>query len=900
MGTRALDRILTPKSIALVGASQRDGSIGKAMVDNLLGAGFRGEISFVNPRYGEIEGRACHDDLTRLPAAPDLVVVAAPPAATLRAIEKAERLGVGGAIVMSRDPRGDDRGLTEGLRRIVRRSKMRIIGPNCLGVIMPRVGLNASSSAQQARAGDMAVVSQSGAMGAALLAWSRARKVGFSGIVSAGEMADVDFGDLLDYFALDHATRAILLYIDRLEDPQTFMSAARAASRVKPVIVVKSGRHRRGPKGGALSANLAGPDAVYDAAFRRAGLLRVSDIDELFDAAEALGRLKPFPGNRLTIVSNGGGLGRLAADRLADYQGVLATPEQATWDRLADVLPASVRRLNPIDIEGDADPARFKATVAAALDDKATDAVLAMHAPTALSRSLESAAAVAEAVKEARRKNVNAKPVFAVWFGATPETDKAFEEARIPHYETGAVRGFMHMVRWNEAREFLMSAPPNLPEDFEPNVERARTIVKQALDRGHAWLSPVEASQLLEAYDIPVAPARFAHAPEEVAELARLFIARSGACVVKIASRDIEHKSDVGGVLLELRTPEIAAEATREMIARVKRERPDARIEGVTVHPMIKRPHGRELFAGIADDSTFGPVIVFGRGGKAVEVIEDRALALPPLDLSLAHDMIRRTRVASILKEYHDVKTADVDAVALTLVKLAQLAADIPEVRNLDLNPLLADETGVMVVDARIGVAADPAQRPGRLNRRFAVAPYPKDLEAHLELKDGTKVFLRPVRPEDEDMYRAFFETVPANDLRLRFFAPVKAFSHAFLARLTQIDYARAFAIAAIDEASGALLGGVRLMMDADLTEGEYAILLGPAMKGRGLGWILMQNMIDHARRIGLDHVEGQVLAENAPMIAMCRALGFTVRDARDEPGVVVVTLDLKKDASAR
>ena len=900
MGTRALDRILTPKSIVLAGASPRAGSFGNAMIDNLLGAGFKGEISFVNPHYKEIEGRVCYSSIAALPAKPDLVVVAAPPAQSLKIVQEAELRGAGGAIVMSHDPDGETGALTQGLKRIIRGSKMRLIGPNCLGVIMPRAGLNASSSAQQAPAGDLAVLSQSGAIGAALLAWSRAHKVGFSGMVSAGEMADVDFGDLLDYFALDYATRAILLYIDRLEDPQTFMSAARAAARVKPVIVVKSGRHRRGPKGGALAANLAGPDAVYDAAFRRAGLLRVADIDELFDAAEALGRLKPFPGRRLTIVSNGGGLGRLAADRLMDAKGELAVPDQTTWDKLADILPASVTRANPIDIAGDADPARFKATVSAALEDKATDAVLAMHAPTALSRSLESAIAIAEAAKEARKKSVNAKPIFAVWFGATPETDKVFEDARIPHYETGAVSGFMHMVRWNEAREFLMSVPPNLPVDFEPDVERARKIVKQALDRGHAWLSPVESSQLLAAYDIPVAPARFAHSPEEVAELARLYIARHGACVVKIAARDIAHKSDVGGVLLELRSPEIAAEATRDMMERLARELPDAHIEGVTVHPMIKRPHGRELFAGIADDPTFGPVIVFGRGGKAVEVIEDRALALPPLDLSLAHDMIRRTRVSSILKEYHDVQRADVDAVALTLVKLSQLAADIPEVRNLDLNPLLADESGVMVVDARIAVARDAAQRHGQSNRRFAVAPYPKDLEAHIVLKDGTKVFVRPVRPEDEDTYRSFFESVPADDLRLRFFAPVKSFSHAFLARLTQIDYARAFAIAAIDEATGALLGGVRLMMNADMTEGEYAILLGPNMKGKGLGWMLMQRMIDYARLIGLDHVEGQVLAENGPMLNMCRALGFKVRDARDEPGVVVATLDLNETQEAQ
>ena len=372
------------------------------------------------------------------------------------------------------------------------------------------------------------------------------------------------------------------------------------------------------------------------------------------------------------------------------------------------------------------------------------------------------------------------------------------------------------------------------------------------------------------------------------------FIARSGACVVKIVSRDIAHKSDIGGVALELRTPDAAVEAAREMIARISRDIPKAVIEGVTVHPMIRRPHGRELIAGIADDPTFGPVIVFGRGGKAVEVIDDRALALPPLDLSLARDMIRRTRVAKILEDYRDVPRADVDAVALTLAKLSQLAADVPEVRELDLNPLLADERGVMVVDARIRVEPDPRQRPGMPNRRFAVAPYPKDLEKSLRLKDGTLVIVRPVRPEDEDMYRAFFETVPQNDLRLRFFAPVKAFSHAFLARLTQIDYARAYAVAAIKVETGELLGGVRLMMNADLTEGEYAILLGPNVKGMGLGWTLMNLMIEDGRSIGLEHLEGQVLSENGPMLQMCRSLGFKLRESREEPGVTVVTLDLK------
>jgi len=894
MGTRALDRIFSPKSLALVGASPRPGSSGRALFDNIVGAGFKGEISLINPRYDEIDGRPCVRALADVANPPDLLVVAAPAEHVVAQLEEAERLGVPGALVMTRDPEGWRGGeMTERLKKIAQRGRMRIVGPNCLGMLVPKAGLNASLSGQQAPAGDLALVSQSGAIGAALLAWAHKRHVGFSGMVSAGEMVDVDFGDLLDYFALDVATRAILLYIDRLEDAQKFMSAARAAARVKPVIVVKSGRHKRGPRGGSSVANMAGPDTVYDAAFRRAGLLRVGDVDELFDAAEALGRIKPFPGGRLAIVSNGGGLGRLAADRLADQRGKLALIEPATWTKLEGVLPSDLSKENPLDIDGDADPARFRTAVGALLEDKTTDAVMVMHAPSALSRSAEAAEAVVAAVKDARKRTLSPKPVFTVWFGATEETDKIFEDARIPHYAYGAVRGFMHMVRWNEAREFMMSAPPNLPEDFEPDVARARSVVAQAIHRGHRWLAPVEMTMLLDSYDIPVAPARFARTPEEAGELARLFIARSRACVIKIVSRDIAHKSDIGGVVLDIRTPDAAVEAAREMMARIAREIPQARIEGVTVHPMIKRPHGRELIAGIADDPTFGPVIVFGRGGKAVEIIEDRSLALPPLDLALAHDMIKRTRVANILEYYRDVPRANIDAVALTLVKLAQLAADVPEVRELDLNPLLADEDGVMVVDARIRVEPDSRQRVGQSNRRFAVAPYPKDLEQTIRIKDGSEVLVRPVRPEDEEMYHAFFETVPQNDLRLRFFAPVKAFSHAFLARLTQIDYARAYAVAAIKVDTGEMLGSVRLMMDADLTEGEYAILLGPKAKGQGLGWTLMKMMIEHGRRLGLHRIDGQVLTENQPMLQMCKALGFKQRESREEPGVSIVTLDL-------
>ena len=900
MSTHRLERVFNPKSVALAGASPREGSTGKAVLDNLRAGGFKGRLDLIHPTHKEVDGLPCVASLRDLPSAPDLLVVCTPEDAVIPLVEEAAAMGVASALVLTPDPTPGDNSLYTRLKKISDKGGIRIIGPNSLGILAPRAKLNASYAALQVKAGDLAVISQSGAIAAALIAWSARRNVGFSGLVSVGATADVDFADLLDYYALDPQTRAILIYVENFADPQAFMSAARAASRVKPVIAVKSGRNRQAQRAATHVGNLATPDAVYDAAFRRAGLLRVADIDELFDAAEALGRIKPFPGKRLAILTNGGGISLLAADKLIDMGGELAGVSPEAAEKIAAVMPQPWTPSNPVDIEGDADGPRFAAALAALAADKSNDAILVMNAPTALSKSVEVAEAIAAAVKKARAATLVPKPVFTVWYGGSEETDRIFEAARIPHYQTGAISGFMHLVRWREAREFLMNAPPSMPENFAPDTARAREIVQGVIKRGGQWLTPIETSDLLEAYDIPAAPARLARTPEEAAELARLMISAHGACVIKILSPDIQHKSDVGGVVLELKSVQAVANAAREMLDRVKTLMPEARIDGVSVHPMIKRPHGRELLAGIADDPTFGPVIVFGRGGKAVEMINDRALALPPLDLSLARDLIERTRVVRVLRNYRDVPEADIDAVALTLVKLAQLSADVPEIRELDLNPLLADEYGVVAMDARVVVKAVPSARAGEVNPRFAVAPYPKHWERHIALKDGSPVLVRAVRPEDEEMYRSFFENVTAEDLRLRFFAPVKEFSHAFIARLTQIDYARAFAIAAIREDNGLMLGGVRLMLDANREVGEYAILLRSDLKGQGLGWKLMKLMIEYAETQGLRCVEGQVLSENVTMLAMCQALGFKIKDDPHEHGVKLVKLDLTAVPAAK
>ena len=437
----------------------------------------------------------------------------------------------------------------------------------------------------------------------------------------------------------------------------------------------------------------------------------------------------------------------------------------------------------------------------------------------------------------------------------------------------------MHLVRYREAQDALMATPPSLPAEFRPDVARARAIVQDALRAGKAWLDPIEVDALLSAYAIPVAPVALARDPDEAARLSAPLLAGGQTAVVKILSPDIVHKSEVGGVRLNLTSAQAVADAAADILARARSARPDARITGVTLHPMVVRPKARELIAGIADDPTFGPIIVFGAGGTAVEVISDKALALPPLDLRLAQELIARTRIARVLKAYRNVPAADETGVALVLVKLAQLAADIPEIRELDLNPLLADERGVIVVDARVAIApVAAAQRGARGHPRFAVRPYPKEWERNVTLRDGTAILLRPIRPEDERLYADFFSGVTDEDLRLRFFAPVRNLSHTFIARFTQIDYARAMAFIALEPSSGKLLGVVRLHANATYDSGEYAILVRSDLKGRGLGWLLMQTIIEYARSEGLREIEGQVLRDNTTMLAMCRELGFSVQ----------------------
>lgn len=896
MSLYRLDRMFAPRSLALIGASPRAGSLGRAILANLRDAGFEGPIGVVNPKHAEIDGVRAVPDIAALPFVPDIVIVSAPAGEIPRIVAAAAERGVAGAVIVSGGLGHGPGSLSQQAEAAARAHGLRLIGPNCLGVMSPKARLNASFGAVMPPGGDLALISQSGAIVAALIGWAAPRGIGFSGVASIGDQLDVDIADLLDYFALDTATRSILLYVEGVKDARKFMSAARAAARVKPVIVVKSGRFAEGARAAATHTGaLAGSDEVHDAAFRRAGLVRVSDLRELFDCAETLGHVSAPRGRRLAIMTNGGGLGVLAIDRLVALGGSPAALSARTLDRLNAFLPPAWSKANPVDIIGDANGERYSRTLDVLLDDPAIDAVLAVNVATAVASPVETATAVATLAR-ARKEAGSVKPVLAAWVGTGTggAVSDILGRAGVPDYltEDDAVRGFAHLVRHEEAIRALTEIPPSLPADFRPDLPRARAIVTQAMEEGRTTLDPLEAAGLLEAFAIPVVETVLAAGADEVAACTERLLRAHKAVVVKILSRDISHKSDIDGVRVGLASAAEARQAAAEILERARRLRPQARIAGLIVQPMIVVGKARELIAGIADDPTFGPVMLFGAGGTAVEVVNDKALALPPLDLRLARDLAGRPRIAKLLPAYRNVPAVKPGEVELALVKLSYLAAFLPEVREVDINPLLAGEDGVLALDARVAIGPVERKFVGSGHPRFAVRPYPAEWERRFALAD-LNILARPVRPEDAPLFNPFLARTTQEDLRLRFFAPIKELGAPFIARLTQLDYARAMAFAAIDETTGDLLGVVRIHADSQYRTAEYAILVRSDLKGRGLGWKLMELIIEYARSEGLQRLTGQVLRQNSTMIQMCRELGFDVRGDADNSDMFAVSLTL-------
>lgn len=886
MSTRNLDKLMAPKSIVAIGASVRPGSVGAAVTHNLLAGGFQGNIHLVNTKGGEIEGRRVYRKLADVPEVADLAVVMTPAETIPRLILELGERGTRVAVVISAGPGNGADGAQVNARwrrRILRAAKphlLRIVGPNTIGYAMPSLGLNASFGPGNLKAGRIAAVAQSGAVLAGLADWGSAQGIGFSHLISMGDMSDVDFGDVLDMLARDPGTRAILMYVEGITHARKFMSAARGVARIKPVIVLKAGRHAAAAKAAAShTGSMAGSAAVYDAAFARAGLVRVRGLGELFDAAETLAYGISPRTERLAILTNGGGVGIIATDLLMDEGGELSTLLPKTLNQLDKHMPRAWSRGNPVDIVGDADGPRYAAALDALADDRGVGAVLAMNVPTALTPAEDAARAIAGAA------GAKVVPVIGCWIGGPQAAAgrEVLHAAGMPAYDTPlrAVRGFMHIVQYRRGQRALQRTPPSVPE-ARSDTNLVRAIVHGALAERREILTEPEAKRVLAAYGIPVVPTEIVlDAAEAVAAAVRIGF----PVAVKILSRQITHKSDVGGVALDLGSEQAVADAVRTMTGNALVKAPKARIDGFVVQPMIKRLHAIELILGAAEDPVFGPILLVGHGGVAAEVVDDKALALPPLDLVLAEDALSRTRVDRLLRGYRDRAPAARGAVAEAMVRLSQLIADVGEIAELDINPLLADAEGVLALDARIVVRKPEAGQERAA--RFAIRPYPVDLETEVRHNEE-KLRIRPIRPQDEALLDGFVRRLSREDVRMRFFGPLRELSHEMAARLTQIDYDREMAFLLLD--GDMLLGVGRLAADPGFEQAEFALVVASDRQGRGYGTLLLAHVLHYAKSRGIKRVMGHVLRENDKMLALVKRLGFRREGGRSgEPDLRVV-----------
>jgi acetyltransferase len=877
--------LLAPNSLALVGATERAGALGEVVRRNLEAARFRGPLFLVNPKHATIGGVRAYARLTDLPQAPELAVIATPARTVPQILRDAGAAGVKAAVVLGSgfaEAGAAGAALQKEMLDAARAGAgVRLLGPNCLGVMRTDVGLNATFARTNANPGRLALVSQSGALCGAILDWAGPAQVGFTSVVSLGGAADVDFGEVLGFLAADSATDAILLYIEGIRDARRFLSALRAASRVKPVIALKVGRYASGSRAASSHTGaLVGSDAVADAALRRGGAVRVKTYTQLFAAARLLASGRIAEGERLAVVTNGGGAGVIAADSAAENGVALAQLAEATVAQLDRALPAQWSRGNPIDIIGDAPPERFAVATAAALGDPGVDAVLALYSPVAVTAPQAAAQAVVEAARG------SAKPVIAAWLGdINPnETREFLEREGIANFYTpeNAVEAFSFVCAYRRNQAQLMEAPPALErEEPRPDAAAALAIRDGAIAEGRTLLNEHEAKALLAAFSLPVTRTILAASREAALQAAR---AIGYPVVLKILSRDISHKSDVGGVRLSLQSDDMVACAFDDMMRHVRALRPQARIDGALVQPMLRFEHTREVLVGVATDAVFGPVISFGSGGVAVEAVRDTAVALPPLNAPLARELMSRTRVQRLLAAYRNVPAADEAALAAVITGVSRMVCTLPWLKEMDLNPVLAHPAGAVIADARIVIDASRASPPPRYGH-MAIHPYPVELEETLTLRDGTRVELRPMRPEDAERERAFFAALSDHSRYQRFMQQLASLTPQMLARFTQLDYDRELALVALHD--GRFIAVGRYAPNPDGETAEFALTVLDAFQGKGLGHALLERLCRAAKAAGYRALHGQILHANHAMLELAAHLGFAAQAA--EAGDVTV-----------
>ncbi|AMK26263.1 bifunctional acetate--CoA ligase family protein/GNAT family N-acetyltransferase [Sphingobium sp. TKS] len=879
MTIRNLSPLLHARSIVLVGGSDREGTVGALVLDNLLAGGFDGEVYVVNPHPVARSGAIWFDAIADLPQAAELAIIMTPAPTVGTIIDQLGALGTRCAVILSA-------GLTDadGLRRetieAARRHDLRIVGPNCLGLMVPHARIDATFARTPARPGHLGLISQSGALITAVLDWAQTRSVGFSAVISAGDMADADLGDLVDLLAADPHTHAILLYIEGVTQAAEFLAAARAAALTKPVIAIKAGKSELAAKA-ALSHTgaMIGSYDVYQAAFARAGILLVDSLTELFDAAEILCTCEPIPDNRLAILTNGGGAGILAVDALARTGGQLSSLAPETLALIGNDMPAGWSHNNPVDILGDADAGRYGVALRSLLRDEASDAVLVMNCPTARSQAGETAHAICEEVAAAVQERI-CKPVLACWLGdANAQAVRSiFTAAGIPVFSTpdDAVRAFGYLAQARRLRWNLTDAPAQTRAVKADRIA-ARAIIASAQAEGCTLLSEIKVKKLLEAYGIPVAATRFAASAQAVEEACCWL---SAPFAVKIVSRDLAHKSDVGGVALNLPDARAAVAAAQEMERRIRRDHPQAHIQGFAVEDMVE-VDGTEMIVGITTDPAFGPILMAGAGGTATQILNDRAIDLVPVDHAQARALIAQTRISGMLAGYRNVPAADVEGLADVVDAVSAMAVDLPDLLELDINPLVVSAAGVIALDARARITPEPATAS-----RLTIRAAPEGWASDLVTEHGFRFHVRPVRPDDEPAVASFFDQVSAEDLRFRFMSGVPKVHHDQITMMTRVDYLRTISFLAFDEEDGGIIALAMLATDPDRSRAEIALTTRADMKGKGISWTLLEHVLRYAKAEGIETVESIECADHDAALRMERELGFVTIADPDDPTV--------------
>lgn len=890
-----LEYFFRPKSIAVVGASKKSGRPGNVSMNNLLQGGFEGIIMPVTPSYKSVCGVLAYPNIESLPLDPDIAILCTHASRNIELFEQLAQKNCKAVIVLSADMNNNlDNGITiqDKCLAIAKKAKMRVLGPNSLGLILPWINLNASFSPISADKGKIAFVSQSAAVCTTILDWAKDNQIGFSAVVSLGNAIDISFDDLLDWLSTDTKTSAIMLHVDSINDARRFLSAARAASRNRRILVLKSGRTKLGQQ--AVKIHTGGEeslDVIYDSAIRRAGMLRVTTTHELFAAVETLSHSTSLRGERIAFITNGGGQAIMAVDTLSELGGKIAKMDEPLRNELSTFLPNSWSHANPIDIAGDADVERYTKTLTAAMDSDITDTIVIMHSPSAIAPGVETAKAIIETIKaHPRRQHFN---ILTNWCGeyTAKQARNLLSAAGIPTYRTpeSVATAFMHMVDYRRNQKQLMETPSTAQQIDEKELEKSQTWLKNQLNNSDSvQLDTHQIGYFLEHLGFNVLPTWLASNSNEAISVANNI---GYPVAVKLRSPDISHKSDVYGVMLNQQNDNEVASAARGIFNRTKRLFPKSKIDGLIIQAMAQTTGGEELRVKVKNDATFGPVILIGQGGSDWDEAQDAEAALPPLNTTLARYLVIRAIKTGSIKPQKLINPIDISALSQFLVRLSQMIIACPQILELDIHPLLVRGSEFTIIDAHLTLHKydlDP-------QKRLAIRPYPVELEEKTQLKDKTPILLRPVRPEDEPIHCQFINRVSKEDLYKRFFTEVGELNHEALAKLTQIDYDREMAFVAVQETSDGpqILGVSRALIDPDNNVAEFAILIRSDLKRNGLGKILMDKIIQYCRDKGTKQLQGMTMPANQGMLRLATSLGFeTEVDFEDGTADMSLTLN--------